>query len=85
VIAELGPGWAGIAGPIATLEGAMTDVQSGWNAVQAAFGSAAASQADLTTAELLGADVQAAVNSWNAVASNAVAFDSQVTSQTSTV
>lgn len=82
---NLGPGWTEIVGPIRALESAMSDVQNGWSAVQTAFGSAAASEPTLTTAELLGLDVQAAIKSWNAVASDALAFDSQVTSQSSTV
>lgn len=85
VLHELGPAWEQIGGPITTLEGAMSDVQGGWSAVQTAFGDAAANQATLTTAELLSADVQAAITSWNAVAQDATAFDSQVSSQTSTV
>jgi hypothetical protein len=85
VISPLGPGWEGVEGPIASLEQAMQDVANGWSAVQTAFGAAASSQADLTTAALLALDVQTAIKSWNAVAATAVAFDSHVTSQTSTV
>jgi hypothetical protein len=85
VISSLGPGWEGVEGPIVSLEQAMSDVANGWTVVQSAFGIAASSQADLTTAALLDLDVQTAINSWNAVASTAAAFDSHVTSQTSTV
>jgi hypothetical protein len=85
VISSLGPGWEGVEGPIALLEQAMSDVANGWSAVQDAFGTAASSQADLTTAALLALDVGTAIKSWYAVAATAVAFDSHVTSQSSTV
>jgi hypothetical protein len=85
IIGALGPGWEGIDGPITSLENAMSDVTNGWSAVQAAFGVAASQQPDLTTAALLALNVQVTINSWNALATTAAAFDSHVTTQTTAV
>ena len=82
IIDRLGPGWQDVAGPIGSLESAMSDVQTGWSSIQADFAAAANPPPDLTTAAVLAADVGGAITSWNTVGEEAVRFDSMATNLT---
>lgn len=85
IIGQLGPAWQPIGGPLGAFETAMGDVQQGWTSVAAAFAAAASTPTTLTTAQLLALDVQAAIESWKSVATNAADFMSAMSSHSEVI
>jgi hypothetical protein len=68
-------GWAPVAGPIATLESAMTDVQGSWGPISSQLAAAADGTLEITTAGLLSSNVQEGITFWQGLAGAAAAFD----------
>jgi hypothetical protein len=71
------PGWSEITAPAAALDQAMTDLEAGWGPIAAGL-QAAASDTQVTTADLIGSNVQDAIASWTHLANTTSAFYSTV-------
>jgi hypothetical protein len=71
-------GWSAIAGPIANLETAMNDVEASWGPIAGQLAAAADGSLEITTAGLLSSNLQQAIQSYQALADAAAAFESKV-------
>ena len=71
-------GWPSVADSVSSVEEAMTHVQQSWASISTQLAAASGDQVQITTADLLSIDLQAALAGWTALASAAAAFDSMV-------
>ncbi|HMK90947.1 MAG TPA: hypothetical protein VK446_15095 [Methylocystis sp.] len=76
----LGPGWQTLEGPIDEIESGMSDLDGGWANLVDVLEATSAKALDITTAELLAADLAAAVARWDELAQAAVDFDEMASS-----
>lgn len=79
---SLPPQWQSVAGPISDLQSGFAAVQDGWSSISAQLQALAAGTVSFTTGGQARAAIDAAVPAWNALNASAVAFDQHATNPT---